>query len=107
MSGLQRSPWFDQDAPECEPVRVLAEGDWSPSYELDAGAIFECSDGRYLLVSVSGCSCWPDRGITSQVVCASLADVDREARSLFGGHAAELLDQMQSARKEERDERVE
>lgn len=88
-------PYFDQEQPECEPIALLAEGDWSEPYEMDAGAIFACADGRFLVVAVSGCSCWPDYGSsTTQRVCGDAAERDRAARELFGDRAGELLDKI-------------
>lgn len=90
-------PWFDQWQPECQPVSLLAEGDWSQPYELDAGAVFACADGRFLVVCVSGCSCWPDRGSTVQRVCNDAAERDRAMREVFGDKAQELLDKIAEA----------
>lgn len=71
------SPFFDQEAPQCEVDGMIASQDKSEPYELDAAAVFKCGR-RYLVVFVSGCSCWPDRGSTRQVICHSRTDVDRE-----------------------------
>lgn len=78
MSGnyWQFSPYFDQESPDANIDGMIASCDKSEPYELDAAAVFKA--GRhYLVVMVSGCSCWPDRGSTTQTVCASRADVDR------------------------------
>jgi hypothetical protein len=70
------SPYFDQESPEIPIDGMIASLDRSPSYELDAAAVFK--GGRhYLVVMVSGCSCWPDRGSTNQTVCFTRSDVDK------------------------------
>ena len=72
----QFSPFFDQEGPEVKIDGLIASMDDSPSWELDAKAVFKA--GRhYLVVEVSGCSCWPDRGGTTQTVCHTRSDVDR------------------------------
>lgn len=70
------SPYFDQESPECHIDGMIADFDKSAPYELDAAAVFKCGH-RYLVVEVSGCSCWLDSGSTSQTVCATIADVDK------------------------------
>lgn len=70
-------PYFDQEGPEKTTTRKIADLDLSPSYELDAAAVFACDPDGYLVVFVSGCSCWPDRGGTTQHICPTKADVDR------------------------------
>jgi len=95
-------PYFDQESPDAPIVRVLAEEDWSESYELDAGAIYECEGGRFLLVAVSGCSCWPDRGSTDQRIAEDWASVDRIAKELFGSNSAQVLDAAQATRSQAR-----
>jgi len=90
-------PWFDQEKPECPPVSLLVEGDWSAPYELYAGAVFACADGRFLVVGVSGCSCWPDGGSTVQRVCNDVAERDRAMREVFGNKAQKLLDKIAEA----------
>ena len=85
-------PYFDQENPQVDISGMIADLDVSQPYELDARAVFKASKG-YLVVSVSGCSCWPDRGGTSQKYCPTKADVDRELR----GQWASLLDACQSA----------
>lgn len=50
------NPFTDQE-PFPVPVKeLIVQYDNSPSYELDAGAIFRTIDGKYLGVVVSGCS---------------------------------------------------
>ena len=70
------SPFFDQEQPEIEVDGMIASVDHSEPYELDAQAVFK-SGHRFLVVEVSGCSCWPDRGITTQTVCTEKSEVDR------------------------------
>lgn len=69
-------PYFDQEGPVGTVDGMIADLDISPQYELDAAAVFKSGQG-YIVVFVSGCSCWPDRGTTEQHVCATKADVDR------------------------------
>ena len=85
------SPYFDQEEPEAEIVGMIAEQDDSEPYELYAAAVFKTKRG-YLVVFVSGCSCWPDRGSTEQILCPRKVDVDR-ALSGRGG----LIEKCQSA----------
>lgn len=85
------SPFFDQEEPECPVDGMIASIDTSASYELDASAVFKCGR-RYLIVTVSGCSCWPDRGSTRQTICHSRAEVDR---ALSGNR--DLLQECQNA----------
>lgn len=83
-------PFFDQESPQIAVDGLIASLDLSPSYELDAKAVFKA--GRhYLVVEVSGCSCWPDRGGTTQTVCSSRAEVDR----ILTGEWRDLLQQCQ------------
>lgn len=74
--GSNFSPYFDQDAPEIPIKGMIAFLDRSPRYELDSAAVFK-GDRLYLVVKVSGCSCWPDIGSTEQTVCHTKADVDK------------------------------
>jgi hypothetical protein len=71
------SPWFDQESPDIEVLELIAEEDNSQPYELDATAVFRAVNGKFLVVYVSGCSCWPSRGSTSQSVCHTPTEVDR------------------------------
>lgn len=84
------SPFFDQEEPQVEVLGMIASEDISPSWELDACAVFKAKKG-YLVVFVSGCSCWPDRGSTSQHVCARKSEVDKILRGQWSG----LLDDCQ------------
>ena len=71
------SPYFDQEEPEL-PVRGMIDSmDISGSYELNACAVFDTTNSKFLVVFVSGCSCWPDLGSTDQRVCERIVDVDR------------------------------
>lgn len=90
----EHNSFFDQDKPEVPIVGVIAEVDDSEPYELDATAVFKARDKGYLVVNVSGCSCWPDRGSTQQRYCATKADVDRLLREW---QADALLDACQAA----------
>lgn len=85
------SPYFDQEEPTVPVVGLIADYDWSPSWELAAAALFKSKPG-YLLVEVSGCSCWPDRGGTTQTHLHSKAEVDKAL-----AHLPELKDKIQAA----------
>lgn len=69
--------YFDQEEPQKPVKRLIADLDISAPYELDSAAVFACDPDGYLVVFVSGCSCWPDRGSTDQHVCPTKSDVDR------------------------------
>lgn len=84
-------PFFDQESPIVDVVGIIAYLDVSEPYELDAAAVFKAKKG-YLVVFVSGCSCWPDRGYTEQAICPRIVDVDRKLR----GRWSELLDKCQA-----------
>ena len=86
------SPYFDQDKPEIEITGMIADLDMSQPYELDAAGVFKIKSGGYLVVFVSGCSCWPDRGSTTQIICKRKSDVDKELR----GNWTESLDKCHS-----------
>ena len=63
---IEFSPYFDQNPTLSRPVkRMVVDADCSPPYELDASALFELENGAYVVIHVSGCSCWPDRGYTT------------------------------------------
>jgi hypothetical protein len=70
------NPFFDQEDPQVPVVSMIASHDKSEPYELDAAAVFKAKQG-FLVVFVSGCSCWPDRGTTSQNHCNKIAEIDR------------------------------
>lgn len=70
------SPFFDQEAPQVPVDGMIASVDKSEPYELEAQAVFKCGY-RFLVVQVSGCSCWPDYGSTNQTVCTEKSEVDR------------------------------
>jgi hypothetical protein len=91
MNWNQFGPFFDQDSPDCEIDGLIASEDRSPSWELEAAAVFKAGR-RYLVVYVSGCSCWPDRGSTNQVICHSRVDVDRELAANWKSLAAACQD---------------
>lgn len=80
---VPKSPWFDQESPAIAILELIAECDDSEPYELNAGAVFRAVNGKFLVVFVSGCSCWPDRGNTTQTVCHTPVEVDR---ALQGWH---------------------
>ena len=84
------SPYFDQEQPEIKIEGLIADLNISQPYELDACAVFKAEKG-WLVVIVSGCSCWPDRGYTYQKVCPRKTDVDIELR----GEWKNLLDKCQ------------
>jgi hypothetical protein len=85
------SPFFDQEAPQVELLGMISSDDCSEPYELGACAVFKAKQG-WLVVEVSGCSCWPDRGWTSQSVCPRKTDVDKVLRGKWSG----LLDACQA-----------
>ena len=87
---MSYSPYFDQEEPQIEVTGMIADYDISQPYELDACAVFKAKKG-YLVVFVSGCSCWPDRGFTSQILCNRKSDVDKQLR----GNWSNLLDKCQ------------
>jgi hypothetical protein len=88
----QFDPFFDQESPTCPIDGMIASIDNSEPYELDAAAVFR-SGRHYLVVFVSGCSCWPDRGSTDQRVCSTKADVDKA----LSGNYRDLLQKCQDA----------
>lgn len=94
------SPFFDQERPQCEVIGMIASADHSPPYELDAMAVFQARDG-FLVVAVSGCSCWPDMGGTVQTVCRTRAEVDQAVPSNYH----DLIEACQTAKWESRAER--
>lgn len=62
------APFFDQEYPS-EPIKyMLGSEDRSQPYELDATGVFLTTQNNVLVVEVSGCSCWPDRGHTTQTL---------------------------------------
>jgi hypothetical protein len=71
---------------------MIASVDESASYELDAAAVFK-TGRQYLVVFVSGCSCWPYRGSTEQYICPTKVDVDRTVRGKYNS----LLQKCQDA----------
>lgn len=84
-------PYFAQEQPEMEIIGMIADEDISEAYELDACAVFKTKKG-YLVVFVSGCSCWPQYGSTTQVVCNRKVDVDKQLRGVW----SVLLDKCQA-----------
>lgn len=84
------SPYFDQEEPQIEIEGMIADLDISAPYQLDAAAVFKGKLKGYLVVLVSGCSCWPSMGATAQFVCNKKSDVDKV---LVDWH--ELLDKCQ------------
>jgi hypothetical protein len=89
---IDHSPFFDQEQPQANIRGMIASVDKSPAYELDAAAVFDTTDHQFLVVFVSGCSCWPDRGSTTQHICARIVDVDR----LLAGEWSELKEKCQA-----------
>jgi hypothetical protein len=98
------SPWFDQEPPERPIVGFVASLDISPSWELDAMAVFRVTGRGYLVVHVRGCSCWPLYGDTVQMYAPTVAEAERTIRRLWDGDAdakaaaAELVLRCQRAR---------
>lgn len=78
-------PYFGQENPEVPIIGMIADMDESADWELDAVAVFKAKQG-YLIVEVSGCSCWPDRGYTNQIHCNRRTDVQRYLRSTSVGY---------------------
>lgn len=76
MRDVQFSPFFDQEDPQIKVDGMIASVDHSRPYELDAQAVFKAGH-RFLVVEVSGCSCWPDRGSTTQTICTEKSEVDK------------------------------
>ena len=74
------SPYFDQEQPQAPIVGLIADSDKSEPYELDAMAVFKLKGKGFLVVHVSGCSCWPDRGGTTQTICNRKTDVEKAVR---------------------------
>jgi hypothetical protein len=93
MSDYERYPYFEQEPPQVPIVGMIADLDLSKPYELDAAAVFDAGVRGYLVVFVSGCSCWPYRGGTEQSVCPTKIDVDRTLQ----GPYRELLQLCQDA----------
>ena len=89
------SPYFDQEEPEIKIDGMIADLDKSEPYELDAAAVFKAGR-KYLIVHVSGCSCWPDRGDTYQYVLSTKTEVEREIRDI--GFGQELIEKCQNAK---------
>lgn len=87
-------PFFDQESPDVDICGMIASMDISRPYEIDECAVFKCSSRGYLVVWVSGCSCWPDRGTTQQEFCPTQSDVDRA----LSGEYRSLLQKCQDAK---------
>lgn len=77
MTRGQYSPYFDQEEPIAEIEGLIADEDTSQPYELDSTAVFKVKGKGWLVVTVSGCSCWPDRGWTDQQFRTRKSDVDK------------------------------
>lgn len=73
------SPYFDQEDPVIDVECLIADLDISERYELEAAAVFKTKT-KYLIVFVSGCSCWPTKGTTEQIICNNKTDVDKKLR---------------------------
>lgn len=91
---MRTSPYFDQEPAEVPVIGIIADEDKSQPYELDALAVYKVIGKGYLVVYVSGCSCWPDRGSTSQRICHNKTDVQKALRE-FGYES--LMDKLQQA----------
>jgi len=87
--------FFDQEDPERPLKGIIAEADHSGCYELDAKAVFKVDPKGYLLVEVSGRSCWPDHGSTTQTYCEDRIAV---SRALAGDGWSDLIQACQDAR---------
>lgn len=87
--------YFDQEDPERPLKGLIADEDQSACYELDATAVFAVDPTGFLVVHVSGCSCWPDRGATTQTYCEDRVAVHR---LLAGGNWSGLIQACQDAR---------
>lgn len=72
--------FFDQENPPVPVVECVAEYDASGPYEVDSGAIFKTQDGKFIGVTISGCSCWPGRGSTEW---SKVADTPGELVNFF------------------------
>ena len=75
MRDVQFSAFFDQEDPQIKVDGMIASVDHSRPYELDAQAVFKAGH-RFLVVDVR-CSCWPDRGSTTQTICTEKSEVDK------------------------------
>lgn len=90
------SPYFVQEEPQIPVIGLIADLDKSPSYKLDAIAVYKAKGHGYLVVHVSGCSCWPYYGGTDQRVCNNKTDVQRAIREFSSyNDFADLLDMLQ------------
>ena len=77
----------------CNELTELSSFDESQDYEVDIGGIYLDSDGKFILLTASGCSCWD--GDYSEEIFESLealeltlltSDGDRWNPSLLGTH---------------------
>lgn len=89
---MSKYPYFDQENPQVPVLGMIADRYDPRSNDMDAIAVFKASKG-YLVVEVSGCSCWPDSGTTVQTVCHTKSDVDR-----IIGRYPDLIDKVQAAK---------
>jgi len=74
------APYFDQEPPQVPVIGLIADQSSSIAYELDAMAVFKSRPG-YLVVHISGCSCWPCAGTTTQWHCHTIGGVVQVIRS--------------------------
>jgi len=92
--GFDVGPFFDQEDADVAIIGMIESMNISQPYEIDECAVFKCRDKGYLVVWVSGCSCWPDRGGTRQEFCPTQSDVDR----VLTGEYRSLLQKCQDAK---------
>lgn len=91
--------FFDQEDPPIPVIACVASYDDSEPYEVDAGAIFQTEDGKFIGVTISGCSCWPATGSTkwSHVVDDPKHLVDFFTDSHWSGNFPDMLKMIEKA----------
>lgn len=79
------SGYFLDQAPELPSPIVckLLEADESPTWELDAAALYRLESG-YAVIYLSGCSCWPDCGGTYVYAGQTAEEAIESAQSEYG-----------------------
>ena len=85
--------YFDQEEPEIEVIGLIADLDINIGSDVESVGVFKAKNRKYLIVYICGCSCWPDKGITTQFICNTKVEVDRILRKNW----AELRDKFQQA----------
>lgn len=91
--------YFDQEPPDMPVAGLIAEVDYSDNCQLEAIAVFRGAISKYLVVYVTGCSCWPVSGSTEQHICHTKTDVQHaisSVRSIPKEVVGELMDELQA-----------